>query len=85
MAKNGEKPDHAGLFLLNHASIRQTDAGVRLLVNELKKLKRETLILFHSDNGGKVGSGCNFPYYGFKSQLTEDIGYNIQDIFFARF
>ena len=56
--------------LLTLAAIRQTDDQIRRLTVELKKLKRKTIILFHSDNGGTL-AGCNYPYKGFKSQLTE--------------
>ena len=49
--------------LLTLAAIRQTNDQIKKLVLELKKLKRETIILFHSDNGG-TNDGCNFPYKG---------------------
>ena len=56
--------------LLTFAAIRQTDDLIKGLVEVLKNLERETIILFHSDNGG-TREGCNFPYKGWKTQLTE--------------
>ena len=56
--------------MLTYAAIRQTNDLIRKLVIELKKLTRETIILFHSDNGG-TRDGCNYPYKGGKTHLTE--------------
>ena len=60
----------SGDRLLTFAAIRQTDNEISRLVAKLKTLERETVILFHSDNGG-TSSGCNFPYKGGKQWLTE--------------
>jgi len=60
----------SGNKLLTYAAIRQTNDLIQKLLIELKKLTRETIILFHSDNGGTL-NGCNYPYKGWKTQLTE--------------
>ena len=57
-----------GNTLLTYAAIRQTDDLIKKLVLDLKKLNRETIILFHSDNGG-TRSGCNYPYKGGKDAV----------------
>ena len=59
-----------GNRLLTFAAIRQTDDYIRRLEAELRTLERETVILFHSDNGG-TEHGCNYPYKGGKTMLTE--------------
>ena len=59
-----------GNRLLTLAAIRQTDDLIKRLGEELKDLERETIILFHSDNGATT-DGCNYPYKGWKTMLTE--------------
>ena len=39
----------------------QTDFEINRLIEKLKALKTETLVVFHSDNGA-TPHGCNFPY-----------------------
>ena len=59
-----------GNNLLTLAAIRQTDDLIKKLVKELKNLERETIVVFHSDNGATT-DGCNYPYKGWKTMLTE--------------
>ena len=59
----------SGNSLKTYAAIRQTNDLIKKLVLELKKLNRETIILFHSDNGGTKYGGCNYPYKGGKDAV----------------
>ena len=45
------------------AAIRQTDNEIKKLVENLRSLERDTIIVFHSDNGA-TKIGCNYPYKG---------------------
>lgn len=68
------------------ASIRSIDNNVKRLVQHIESLgeERDTIFLFQSDNGGAthIGQyrnnfgkparrGCNYPYKGTKTRLTE--------------
>lgn len=48
----------------------QTDFEISRLVSELRNLDRDTIFVFHSDNGA-TGAGCNWPYKGSKKYLSE--------------
>ena len=56
------------------------DSEIERLVKDAKTVKRETIIIFQSDNGGSIYSygnnqegerSCNYPYRGYKNTLFE--------------
>ena len=57
-------------FRTRLGAISQTDYEINRLVTELHKLDRDTIFVFHSDNGA-TPQGCNWPYRGGKKYLTE--------------
>ena len=76
------KNRNGGSVTLNDAVLYETDFLIKDLITELKNLKRDTLVLFHSDNGGTLMEGCNYPYRGQKAQLAE--GGTLSPAFFYR-
>lgn len=56
-----------------HGAIRVVDSGIKQLYEKAKTLKRETIFIVTSDNGGPTGrlDGCNWPYRGMKSTFEE--------------
>jgi len=63
------------------AAVRAIDIEVERIVTWAEKLKRETIVILQSDNGGSLasyGSGnndgeraCNYPFRGYKNTLFE--------------
>ncbi|CAG5080405.1 Oidioi.mRNA.OKI2018_I69.PAR.g9577.t1.cds [Oikopleura dioica] len=77
---NALYPDMPATRQVHLAAVKSIDIAMQSVIEEASKLDRETIIIFHSDNGGSIQAyggdaegprACNFPYKGYKSVLTE--------------
>jgi hypothetical protein len=73
-------PDIPGTRRLQLAAVKSIDVAMQSVIEEARTLERETIIVFHTDNGGALLAyaggfdgprGCSYPYKGYKSVLAE--------------
>ena len=73
-------PDLPFTRKLQLAAVKSIDIAMQSVIEEARNMERETIVVFHNDNGGALLAyaggvegprGCSFPYKGYKSSLAE--------------